>query len=581
MNHSEEIYDAVMDLARRRGFFWGSFEIYGGVAGFYDYGPLGVLLKRRIQDLWLKYFVYSNDMVAEVETPIINPRVIFKASGHEESFTDPVTECLKCGRIYRVDHLLKEVLGVEAEGLSPEEYKRIIIEKNVKCPACSGELAEPSYTLLLFKTEIGPYKGSLGYLRPENAQGMFVNFANVLRITRNKLPLGIAQVGKVARNEISPRQGLLRLREFTIMEMEFFFDPETVSEDIREYLSQELLSEKLNVLTAEDREKGVSEPRAYTVEELIENSIVKTPWLALWMGVGNRFLRSLGIDPNRTRFIEKLPKERAHYSAQTFDQEVKTEKYGWIEVAGYAYRTTYDLERHIMFSNADLTFFKRFEKPLEKTVKKAYPSVSKIREVFGDMYSEVMKKLSEKQPTELYALLENTGFIEVNGFKLGREFFIFKEEVEKVHGVKIVPHVVEPSFGLERLLYVVLENSLKTREEKTVLALPPQIAPYHVSVFPLVTGSKPEHRRIVELARKTYWDLINAGFNCIYDDDGSIGRRYARVDEIGVPLAVTVDYQSIEDETVTVRDRDTTQQERVHLGNLKKYLAEKLGITVF
>uniref|UniRef100_A0A7C2FEQ0 glycine--tRNA ligase n=1 Tax=Thermosphaera aggregans TaxID=54254 RepID=A0A7C2FEQ0_9CREN len=581
MNTSEDIYDTVMDLARRRGFFWGSFEIYGGVAGFYDYGPLGVLLKRRIQDLWLKHFVYSNDMVVEVETPIINPRVVFKASGHEESFTDPVTECLKCGRIYRVDHLLKEVLGVEAEGLSPEEYKRIIVEKNVKCPVCSGDLAEPSYTLLLFKTEIGPYKGSLGYLRPENAQGMFVNFANVLRITRNKLPLGIAQVGKVARNEISPRQGLLRLREFTIMEIEFFFDPETVAEDISEYLSEEIVSEKLNVLTAEDREKGVSEPRTYTVGELIEKGIVKTPWLALWMGIGNRFLRHLGIDPARTRFIEKLPKERAHYSAQTFDQEVKTEKYGWIEVAGYAYRTTYDLERHIMFSNADLTFFKRFEKPLEKKVGKAFPNISKIREVFGNRYSEIMRKLSEKQPSELYSELEKTGFIEVDGSMLGKEFFTFKEEVEKIHGAKIIPHVVEPSFGLERLLYVVLENSLKTREEKAVLTVPPQIAPYQVAVFPLVTGSKPEHKKIVEMARNIYWDLVKAGFNCIYDDDGSIGRRYARVDEIGVPFAITVDYQSIEDNTVTVRDRDTTLQERVHLDELKRYLAVKLGITVF
>jgi len=581
VNTSEDIYDTVMDLARRRGFFWGSFEIYGGVAGFYDYGPLGVLLKRRIQDLWLKHFVYSNDMVVEVETPIINPRVVFKASGHEESFTDPVTECLKCGRIYRVDHLLKEVLGVEAEGLSPEEYKRIIVEKNVKCPVCSGDLAEPSYTLLLFKTEIGPYKGSLGYLRPENAQGMFVNFANVLRITRNKLPLGIAQVGKVARNEISPRQGLLRLREFTIMEIEFFFDPETVAEDISEYLSEEIVSEKLNVLTAEDREKGVSEPRTYTVGELIEKGIVKTPWLALWMGIGNRFLRHLGIDPARTRFIEKLPKERAHYSAQTFDQEVKTEKYGWIEVAGYAYRTTYDLERHIMFSNADLTFFKRFEKPLEKKVGKAFPNISKIREVFGNRYSEIMRKLSEKQPSELYSELEKTGFIEVDGSMLGKEFFTFKEEVEKIHGAKIIPHVVEPSFGLERLLYVVLENSLKTREEKAVLTVPPQIAPYQVAVFPLVTGSKPEHKKIVEMARNIYWDLVKAGFNCIYDDDGSIGRRYARVDEIGVPFAITVDYQSIEDNTVTVRDRDTTLQERVHLDELKRYLAVKLGITVF
>ncbi|MEM0378287.1 MAG: glycine--tRNA ligase [Thermosphaera sp.] len=577
---NEEVFDIVMDLARRRGFFWGSFEIYGGVAGFYDYGPLGVLLKRRIQDLWLRHFVYSNDMVVEIETPIINPRVVFKASGHEESFTDPVTECLKCGRVYRVDHLLKEVLGVESEGLSPEEYYRIMSENKVKCPVCNGDLSQPSYTLLLFKTEIGPYKGLPAYLRPENAQGMFINFSNILRIARNRLPLGIAQVGKVARNEISPRQGLLRLREFTIMEIEFFFDPESF-DDVKEYLNKYVLEEKINVLTAEEREKGLTEAKTITIGELVDSGVVKTPWLAFWMSIGNKFLRELGIDPGRIRFIEKLSKERAHYSAQTFDQEVKTEKYGWIEIAGYAYRTTYDLQRHIMFSNADLTFFKKFEKPIEKIVRKAVPNVSKLRETLGDKYPEVMRELMERDPVELLEELEKRGFVESNEMRLGRDLFIIKEEIEKVHGVKIIPHVVEPSFGLERLLYVVLENSIKIREGKTILSLSPKIAPYHVAVFPLVTGSRPEHRKIVELSRSVFKELLDAGLNCIYDDDGSIGKRYARVDEIGVPYAVTIDYQSIEDGTVTVRDRDTMLQERVHLNDLRKYLFEKLRLTVF
>ncbi|MEM1701114.1 MAG: glycine--tRNA ligase [Desulfurococcaceae archaeon] len=575
MTSRNDIYDKLIELAKKRGIFWNSFEIYGGVAGFYDLGPIGVLIKRNIIDMWLRSFVYSNELVVEIETPMINPRIVFEASGHEEHFTDPVLECSKCGRIYRADHLIKEVAGINVEGFAINELKEIITKNNIKCPECGGEFNDPFSALLLFRTEIGPYKGEVAYLRPEHAQGMFINFANILRITRNKLPIGIAQVGKVARNEISPRQGLLRLREFTIMEFEFFFDPSD-NNTIFDYID-DVKDEKLRIITVELREKGIEEPLELTVQELIDKNIVKTPWLAYWMGVGNVFLKGLGIPDERIRFVEKLPHERAHYSAQTFDQEVYTLKYGWIEVAGYAYRTTYDLERHMKHSNADLTYFRKYDVPVEKTIGRAYPNPAMIREIYREKFNAVMDKLSRITPEEVYEQLMRKGYVEIEDIVIPSNCFYVKSEKVKIYGEKIIPHVVEPSFGLERLLYVVIENAYTERDDKVVLKLPKSIAPYHVAVFPLVTGNKPEHRKMVLIANEIYKELVSKGFRTIYDESGSIGRRYARSDEIGIPYAITVDYQTLEDNTVTVRDRDTTLQERISRFELINYLRAKFN----
>jgi glycyl-tRNA synthetase len=567
-----DLHDKIIDLAKRRGIFWPSFEIYGGVAGFYDFGPVGVFIKRSIIDLWLKFFVYSQENVIEIETPIINPRVVFKASGHEEHFTDPVVECSSCGKVFRADHLVKEFTGIDVEGRSLREIDEVIRKYDLKCPECGGIFKPASSALLLFATEIGPYKGSPGYLRPEHAQGMFINFAKILRVVGEKLPLGLAQVGKVARNEISPRQALLRLREFTIMEVEFFFDPERESAESKN-ISESVMNEKLRVVTADMRMKGIEEPIEITVKELIENRVVKSAWLAYWMGIGNLFVKSLGIPAGKIRFFEKLPHERAHYSAQTFDQEVYTSRYGWIEVAGYAYRTTYDLERHAEFSKADLTYYRKYEAPIIKTIEVAYPNPQEILKLLGaSKYSEVMRELSQHNPEELFKELLVNNSVVAAGISLPRECFIIKKEEVKIHGEKIYPHVVEPSFGVERLFYVVLEYAYSERDGKVVLKLPPHIAPYHVAVFPLVAGKKPEHQRMIDIAKSIYRDLVKRGFRVLYDEEGSIGKRYARVDEIGVPYAVTVDYQTLEDNTVTVRDRDTTQQIRININKLPEYL---------
>jgi len=571
-------YEALSDLAKRRGLYWLSYEIYGGVAGLYDFGPVGVLIKRNILNEWLHHLVYGTGLVFEIETPIITPRIVLKASGHEDHFTDPITECVKCGRVYRADHLVEEQTGLNVEGYSMDDLWRTIVEKNVRCPECGGELTKPQPALLLFKTEIGPYKGAEGYIRPEAAQGMFVSFKEILNVARQKLPIGVAQVGRVGRNEISPRQGLIRLREFTIMEFEFFFDPSRSMDEVLEYIDESTANEELYVLTAEDKVRGVDEAKAYTARELIDKRIVKNPWLGYWMARGNMFLREIGIPGDRIRFEEKLPHEKAHYSEQTFDQQVYSMKFGWVEVAGYSYRTTYDLSRHMEYSNADLTYFKRYDKPVEKIVKKAYPNPVKIREIVGGDIASVMKLLSSMDSEEIYRKLIENKHIVVKGHMLGIDCFIIRDEKVLVYGEKIIPHVVEPSFGLERIFYVLLENSIHMDGDRLVLKLKPSIAPYHAAVFPLVTGSRPEHAKIVSIARKIYWGLLRNKLIVYYDDEGSIGRRYARADEIGIPYAITVDYQTLEDQTVTIRFRDSREQVRVSINQLYDKLIELLGL---
>ena len=575
----EEYFEEFNKLVKNRGFYWLSYEIYGGVAGFYDFGPLGIMLKSNIMELWRRMFIHDQrGLVIEIETPIITPRIVLKASGHEDNFTDPITECRKCGRLYRVDHLLEETIGVKAEGLSMEQLWKIIKENNVRCPEDGGELTPPKPALLLFKTEIGPYKGSQAYIRPETAQGIFVSFKNTISVVRDRLPIGIAQIGKVGRNEISPRQGLIRLREFTIMEIEFFFDPLKAWDEASKYLTEDLLNEELNILSAEMKEKGVEEHVTATLKEFLDQGIIVNPWLGYWMAIGNRFLKRIGIPSDKIRFEEKLPHERAHYAQQTFDQEVYTKRFGWVEVAGFAYRTDYDLSQHIKYSKADLTMFRKYEKPLEKRVVRAIPNIPRLKEAYGKKVGEILKALNKLSNEVIIEKLERDGYIRIGEYKLDKQYFTIKEEKIKVFGEKFVPHVVEPSYGLERLFYVVLEFSFHhLADGRNVLKIPIELAPYKVAVFPLVTGSSSEHKRIKELAIKIYNALVDAGFKVLYDESGSIGRRYVRADEMGIPYAITVDYQSIEDHTVTIRFRNTREQERVHLKELYERIMELLG----
>ena len=563
-------YEKVVELARKRGFFWPSFEIYGGVAGFYDLGPLGTLLKNSIAQLWREYFVVRHmDMVVEIETPVITPKAVFEASGHLEHFTDPIVECLSCGRKFRADQLVEEVCGVRVEGLSTDELTKILREKGVKCPVCGGELSDVRTFNLLFQTYIGPYTQDTAFLRPEAAQGMFTSFKRVFTAMRERLPLGIAQVGRVARNEISPRQGMVRLREFTIMEVEFFFDPEEPGEP-----PFNRFGGRLRILTAGDKVEGRGEPEAYGVEEAVEEGVVKSPWLAYWMAVSRDFVKELGVPESDMFFEEKLPHERAHYATQTFDQMVKVSRWGWVEVSGHAYRGDYDLSRHMKFSGRDLTVFKRFEKPLVRRFEKLVVNKAVIGRLFKGESGEVLKLLGRVSVADVRrAMSSGSKTIEVGGYKVPLEALSIREVEERVSGRRFIPHVVEPSFGAERLVLVVLDHSYSEEGGRVVLRIPPRVAPIKVAVFPLLPKEE-----LVSVAREVYQAFLSQGITAVYDDSGSIGRRYARVDEIGVPYAITVDYQTLEDSTVTIRDRDTRQQVRVRVKDVINEVRKRLSL---
>ncbi len=554
--------DKVMNLAVRRGFFWPAYEIYGGVAGMYVWGPLGVVLKNKIIGLWRAMFIEAHDFL-EIESPSIAPHIVFKASGHVESFKDIMVSCSGCGRKFRADTLLAEK-GIEiSEAVSLDEVDSIIKKNKVKCPICGGIFEHPSYFTTMFKTTIGPYSDSVGFLRPETAQGMFVEFKRIYESFRRRLPVGIAQIGRGFRNEISPRQGPIRLREFDMMELEYFFDPK--SPDCP-YLD-EVMDEELNLLHERLIKEGGKEYDTMTVREAVEQGVIKNGCMAYFMVLATRFMELLGIPRENQRFKEKLEGERAHYAVQTFDQEVRLARWGWVEVSGHANRTDYDLSSHIKNSGKDLYAYRQLDEPREVEVIEVTPLPRKIREGFGGKIKDIMRGLSSIDQDSLKKSLVERGYVEVAGVKLGKEYFDIDKYVKQVTVEPFIPHVVEPSFGLDRIAYSVLEYAYKEVNDRVVLSLPPYLAPYDVSVYPLL-----EDEGLLEIALNIRDTLSSEGYRVLFDTKESIGRRYARADEIGVPVAVTIDHQSLKDDTVTVRDRDTWKQYRIKREGISRFL---------
>ena len=564
----EDRYNKIMELAKRRGFFWPSYEIYGGVAGFYDLGPYGVLLKRRIVEKWRRFFVHDHsEYVVEIESPIVGPSRVYEASGHVESFTDPIVACTSCGRRFRADHLIEERLGISVEGMPPSEMTRIIREKGIRCPVCGGELGEVKLFNLLFKTQIGPYEGSIGYLRPELAQGMFVAFKRVYEAMRNKIPIGIAQIGRVGRNEISPRQAMMRLREFTIMEMEYFIDPED-PEGSCPFMDR-VEGARMRIRTYEAKKRG-EEPEWYRVEEAVREGVIIHPCLGYWMAVAQRFVESLGVPGDRMFFDEKGPEERAHYSSQTFDQMVKVARWGWVEVSGHSYRGDFDLSRHMKYSGVDLTVFKPYPEPIKVVRKRVTVNKAYIGKRFKSRAPEILKAIQQLDPEEAEKSIREKGHITVLGEEIPGDQVAITEYEEKVSGRRFIPHVVEPSFGTDRNVYIAFEYAYREKEGRTILAFPRDIAPVQATILPLIEKDEDLKKK----ARQVYNTLLKEGYTVIYDDAGSIGRRYARSDELGVPAAITIDYQTLEDDTVTLRDRDTWKQARIPINRLPQTLHE-------
>ncbi|MEM2897449.1 MAG: glycine--tRNA ligase [Candidatus Bathyarchaeia archaeon] len=556
---NQDKYETLMDIAKRRGFFWPSFEIYGGVGGFIDLGPLGTKLMKKIENKWREFFIKRLKLL-EITTPIVMPHKVFEISGHVEHFKDPMVECSRCERKYRADHLLREFTETGVESLTLEELGSKIKELEIRCPECKGMLSNPRYFFTMFTTTIGPYSQSIGYARPETAQGIFIDFKRVFEVARERFPLGIAQIGRVLRNEISPRQGPIRLREFTIMEFEFFFDPEDPACPMLDEAKDELI----NIVPLELRIKGIDEALRISIKEALKKKYILTEWLAYFMALSKIFVSELGIPEERQRFHEKLPNERAHYSIQTYDHEVFLERWGWVELAGHAYRTDYDLSRHMEGTGEDLRVFKAYEKPITKRIKTISPILSSINQTFKEDSQKVIELLNESNAEEVEKSINEKSYFEVDGFKILPNHVEIKLKEIKEYGKKFIPHVVEPSFGAERLVYATLEHAHTRIKDRDVLKIPPVIAPVQAIVLPLVSRNG-----LQEKAMEVYSTLLKNGFDVEYDDSGSIGRRYARADEVGIPIAITIDHQTLKDETVTIRDRDTWKQVRVSISQLE------------
>lgn len=443
MNTTEDksSMEKIVSLCKRRGFVWQGSEIYGGVGAIWHFGPLGVEMKNAIKRHWWATFVYCNPEVVGMESAIIMHPKVWEASGHINSFTDPLVECKKCHVRYRADRMQEK-----------------------QCPACgSKDLTEPQDFNLMFKTFLGPVENtaSQAYLRPETAQGMFVDFKHIQEVSRQKLPFGIAQIGKSFRNEITTGDFFFRSREFEMAEIEYFVKPK---EDEKTF----------------DR------------------------WLKLW----KKFYLDLGISEKNMREYEHPKKSLAHYSKRTVDIEYRF-PFGWGELAGVANRTDFDLKQHAKVS--------------------------------------------------------------------GRDLYYFDEETKE----KYIPYVIEPTMGIERIMLAILvdgyyesDGSDGRERGETVLRISPAVAPIQVAVFPLVNKN-----RLPNISQDIAKDLNSVRIRAFYDSSGSIGRRYRRQDEVGTPWCVTVDFQTLEDNSVTIRDRDSLKQKRVKVEDLKNYFFSKLTLS--
>ena len=570
MNH-----DKMMNIARKRGFLWPSFEIYSGVSGFTDYGPLGASLKNNIMQKWRKQYI-AGEGFHEIEGPTVMPMEVLKASGHVDNFTDPMTKCNDCGEVFRADHIIEEAIGIDVESLPNEEMDKIVEDNNIKCPSCGGSLANIWNYNLMFKTQIGAKGDKTGYMRPETAQGIFILFKRLSRFFKNKLPFAAVQLGKSYRNEISPRQGVIRLREFTQAEAEIFLDPEDKTHPKFSKIADETL-----YLASQDVQLNEKETLELTAQEALDQGIVSSETLIYQLYLAKKFLNEIGINDDVLRFRQHLPGEMAHYALDCWDVECLTDKYGWVEIIGIADRGDYDLTAHSKFSNEELDIYKEFDEPklIKKTVIK--PNLKKFGPAFkGDSpkIKTFIENLSEDEVSEIKAAIEADGkfTLELDGsYEILEEHLIFEDIEEEIKGEKIIPHVIEPSFGIDRILYCTLLHSFKETEEKDYFQFAKEIAPIQVSVFPLMNKDG-----LGEIAVEITHDLREAGFTVDNDTSGTIGKRYARADEVGVPIAITVDFDTKEDNTVTIRDRDTEEQERVEIGALKEVIKEKLNLSL-
>ena len=553
-------FTAINELAKRRGFFWSSFEIYGGSGGFVTYGPLGTRLKQNIEAKLRELFVKQIG-IYEMESSVIAPGKVFEASGHVDHFKEPMVECQGCHNRFRADHLLEEkgISSAEAEKMTLDEIGQEMEKYGVLCPDCSCKFGMPQRYLTMFETTIGPYSGSIGYGRPEAAQNIFVEFNRLYTAARERLPFGVIQIGHALRNEISPRQGLIRLREFTISDLEFFFDPEEPACS----MLGEVEDEVLPILLCETRLKDCEDTTDFTVRQALDQKIIRSEWQAFFMAMAKRLLVQLGVPAEKQRFIEKFTWEKAHYSSQSFDQEVLVDRWGWVEVSGHAYRTDYDLSCHMKASGVDMTVYKEYQNPVEKEELVVKPIMAKLGPFYKGEAAKVAALLAKVPAKEVADGIQKEGHFHIDKYEVQADQIDISSQKTIVRGTRFIPHVVEPSFGSDRLFYVALEYAYSIKDDRVVLRFPRSIAPIQIGVYPLMSKDGLDDK-----AKTVQRKLALEGFMVDFDETGSIGRRYARADEAGIQLGITVDYDSLKDETVTIRDRDSWKQVRVQIKSL-------------
>lgn len=558
--------EKVMSISKKRGILYPSFEIYSGVAGFYDYGPIGGLLKNNIMNLWRQYYVLQEGFY-EIEAPTVMPRNTLKASGHVDNFTDPMTQCSECKEVYRADHIIEAVIDDDVEGLPDERLTEIIAENNIVCPDCEGKLDDVQSYNLMFKTQIGASGKQIGFMRPETAQGIFIAFKRISRFYKDKLPFGIVQLGKSYRNELSPRQGVIRLREFTQAEAEIFVDPSDKSHKYYKNIKDCELR-----LFSQNEQLNNKEPINIKVKEAIDSGIVSSEMLIYQIVLASNFLSNIGIPKEAIRFRQHLPDEMAHYAIDCWDAEVKTDQFGWVEIIGIADRTDFDLKSHIAHSKEDLSVFKEYDEPKTVTVTKPSFNMKKFGPTFKGDSPKAKELLENANPDEIKKMFENEGIykfsIGENEYEIDDSFVTFDTVEEQIKGERFVPHVIEPSYGIDRIIYSTLlhsytEDISEEGETRAYFKLPAKIAPIKAVVLPLVNKEP-----LTDIAENIEITLRENGFVTSYDTSGTIGRRYARADEIGVPFAITVDYDSIDDNKVTIRNRDTFEQKRISINKI-------------
>ena len=548
----QDIYDKIMMVAKRRGFIYPSFEIYGGIAGFYDYGPLGSQLKNNVENLWRRFYLLQDNCV-EISTPTITLYEALKASGHVEEFTDLTVDCSRCKRSYKVEDIIEKGTPIE----------EAVKENKILCPTCKTTLQDAHPVNLMFSTTIGIGEGRKAFLRPETAQGIFTNFHLLYQYRRKNLPFGVVQIGRGYRNEISPRQGTLRQREFSMAEAEVFFDPQDKTHPLFD-----TIKEKQLFLFDNEKEMKVS------VADAVKNKIINNQALAYYVYLTQEFLLTAGVDAKKFRFRKHAANELAHYATECWDAELHSERFGWVECVGIADRSAYDLNAHIESSSVDMYAIRPFEQPKEVLMKKVVPKMNMLGPRFGGKAGKIKEQLDQMDAATIKKV---TVTIDGEILEVPKDCYDIVEVREKQTGEKFVPHVIEPSYGIDRVLYFILEHNYveekKKDEEYTILKLNPKVAPIKTGVFPLINDEN-----LIRIAKKLDIDLRAAGISTFYDESGTIGRRYARMDEVGTPFCITVDHDSLNDTQVTVRHRDTTKQERIKIQDILPYMRDKISL---